>query len=355
MHSSILNRKWFFFIFLFFSFFSCDTNEKTEEQNPVSFSFENNLVIKKNQKKQIKILINTSKVKNLELLYNEKLLKKWVSPSKSINYTIETDKMVLGTRYFSLRATLSSGEIYDDKRAITIYNSFPPTLKKLEIIKEYPHNDSNYTQGFEFYQDELYESTGDPGSMGKSMIAKINLLTGKTQAKVTLGRPYFGEGITVLNDTIYQLTWKGQECKMYDANTLSLLKALTYSGEGWGICNNGKNVITSDGSHKLFFRNPQTFAIIKTIEVHTDKSPIGYLNELEYINGEIYANVYMQDVIIVVDPKTGGVKKVLDASQIVEKGKGNGEVLNGIAFNKKTQKLYVTGKFWPKTFEVKIN
>ncbi|MDG1841147.1 MAG: glutaminyl-peptide cyclotransferase [Crocinitomicaceae bacterium] len=348
-------RKSFLLIFVFFAFFSCDSDEKIEEESPVSFSFNNNIVLKKNQKKEIKILVKSTKIKTLELLYNDKLLNKWDSPSKTINYIIESDQMALGTRYFSLRATMQSGEIYDDKRAITIYNSFPPILKKLKVIEEYPHNDSNYTQGLEFYKDELYESTGDPGSQGKSMVAKINLLTGETLDKAMLGRPYFGEGITALNDTIYQLTWKSQECKMYDANALSLLKTLTYSGEGWGICNNGKEIITSDGTHKLFFRNPQTFAIIKTIEVHTDKSPIGYLNELEYINGEIYANVYMQDVIVVIDPLTGGVKKVLDASQIVEKGKGNGEVLNGIAFNKKTQKLYVTGKFWAKTFEVKIN
>lgn len=350
-----MKRKVFLMICLVFSFLSCDSDEKLEEENPVSFSFNNNIVLKKNQKKTIKILVNSKEIKSLELLYNKKILNKWDSPSNPINYTIKTDNMALGTRYFSLRATLNSGEIYEDKRAITIYNSSSPIFKKLKVIEEYPHNDSNYTQGLEFYKDGLYESTGDPGSQGKSMVAKINLLTGETNDKAILGRPYFGEGITVLNDTIYQLTWKSQECKLYDANALSLLKTLTYSGEGWGMCNNGKEIITSDGSHKLFFRNPKTFAIIKTIEVHTDKSPVGYLNELEYINGEIYANVYMQDVIIVIDPLTGGVKKVLDASKIVEKGKGNGEVLNGIAFNKKTQKLYVTGKFWPKTFEVKIN
>ena len=259
-----MNRRSFFLIFLFFAFLSCDSDESLEEESPVSFSFNDNIVLKKDQNKTIKILVNSTEIKTLELLYNKKLLNKWDSPSNTINYTIETDNMALGTRHFSLKATLNSGEIYEDKRAITIYNSSSPIFKKLKVIEEYPHNDSNYTQGLEFYKDGLYESTGDPGSQGKSMVAKINLFTGETDYKATLGRPYFGEGITILNDTVYQLTWKSQECKLYDANGLSLLKTLTYSGEGWGMCNNGKEIITSDGSHKLFFRNPKTFAKIKT-------------------------------------------------------------------------------------------
>ncbi len=343
----------FYFFIMSVLLYSCSTEEQNEV--PVSFSFNENLIVKEGQEVEISIEINSSQINSLDLLINNKKINTWKSPSSSFKYKMNTKGMPLGTRYFSLKATMKTQEIYEDKRAITVFSSSSPLLKKLEIIREYPHNDSNYTQGLEFYKNELYESTGDPGSKGKSMVAKIDMQTGKTIKKTTLGIPYFGEGITILNDTLYQLTWKDQECKVYGVNDFKNIRTMTYAGEGWGICNDGENLITSDGSHKIFFRNPINFEIIKTIEVCTDKNVIHSLNELEYIDGDIYANVYNQNVIVVINALTGGVKAILDANQVTRKGKGTGEVLNGIAYNKQDKKLYLTGKFWSSLFEVEIN
>jgi glutamine cyclotransferase len=201
----------------------------------------------------------------------------------------------------------------------------------------------------------LFEGTGDPSNQGNTLVAKVDQNTGKILKKVGLDATHFGEGITILNDTLYQLTWKNQKCLLYNAKDLSVIsKEFKYNGEGWGLCNDGKYLIMSNGTEQLVFRNPKTFEVVKTIEATTHEGSIPQLNELEYIDGRIYANIYMQDLIAVINPTSGAVEAIIQAGDISSKYRGKGEVLNGIAFNSKNQELVITGKFWNKLLAVKI-
>ena len=157
-----------------------------------------------------------------------------------------------------------------------------------------------------------------------------------------------------MNDKIYQLTWKNQKCYVYDVNSLQLLSEFNYKGEGWGLTHDGTSLIMSDGTERIVFRNPETFAIERTIEVYNNQGPINYLNELEYIDGKIYANVWTTAGVAVFDPKTGKVLEEISGAELFKVGRGSGEVLNGIAHNPATGKTYMTGKNWVKLFEVKF-
>jgi glutamine cyclotransferase len=224
------------------------------------------------------------------------------------------------------------------------------------IVQSFPHNPLSFTQGLEFSNGELFESTGDPNHDGSTIVSKVNLKTGATIEKNGLDANYFGEGITILNNKVYQITWREQKCFVYDSKSLQLkLKDFTYTGEGWGLCNDGKSIIMSDGTERITFRNPETFQIERTIEVYDQVGPRAKLNELEYVDGKIYANVWMLDLILVIDPNTGKVIAEIDAASVSAEGKGAGDVLNGIAFNPATKKIYLTGKYWSKLFEVKIS
>jgi YVTN family beta-propeller protein len=206
----------------------------------------------------------------------------------------------------------------------------------------------------EFNEGKLFEGTGDPNQAGETVIAEVDLKTGAIVRKMGLDASHFGEGITILGNELYQLTWKNQKCIVYNKSDFTSIKELTYTGEGWGLCNDGKSLIMSDGSERIYFRSPKTFDVERTIEVYTDQGPIARLNELEYVDGLIYANIWTSNNVAVIDPATGKVIATIDATQLVQEGKGNGEVLNGIAYNSATKKLYMTGKFWPKLFEVKV-
>jgi glutamine cyclotransferase len=195
----------------------------------------------------------------------------------------------------------------------------------------------------------LYESTGN---FGQSIIAKVDLSTGNHLQKVALENQYFGEGITLLNGEVYQITWQQNKCFVYKQADLTLVKEYSYNGEGWGLCNNGKQIIMSDGTEKLVFRNPSTFAIERTIQVYNNIGPVTQLNELEYQDGKIYANVWRTNTIVVIDEITGKVLAEIDANEIEKAGKGGGDVLNGIAFNSDKNLWYLAGKNWPKLFEV---
>ena len=187
------------------------------------------------------------------------------------------------------------------------------------------------------------------------MVAEVDVNSGEHVQKMGLQAGFFGEGITILNDVLYQITWKNGKCYKYDLNNnLSLLGEYVYSGEGWGLCNDGKSLIMSDGTERIVFRNPETFEIERTLEVANHQGPIGYLNELEYVDGKIYANVWTTSMIVSIDPKTGKVLEQIDATDFVNLARGNGEVLNGIAFNKVTNQFFLTGKYWDKLYEVKF-
>ncbi|MBS1579425.1 MAG: glutaminyl-peptide cyclotransferase [Bacteroidetes bacterium] len=232
------------------------------------------------------------------------------------------------------------------------------------ITNVYPHNIDSYTEGLEFHNGFLYESTGDPDYKGNSLLVKTDIKTGKDLQKVNLAKQYFGEGLTMLNGKIYQLTYKENKCFVYDAKTFKLLNTFTYEGQGWGMTNNGKEIIMDSGSNILFYRNPETFAITKTVPVvgMPTSNGIIFINELEYVNGFIYANTWTSDFdkIVKIEAATGKVVGILDFTGVLDKYAPANEtekrdVLNGIAYDSAKNIFYITGKNWPKMFEVKLN
>jgi glutaminyl-peptide cyclotransferase len=216
-----------------------------------------------------------------------------------------------------------------------------------------PHDKKAYTQGFEIFSGVLYESGGQKG---ESLVRKVNLQTGQVIKSVDVDKSLFAEGLTILNDKIYQLTWQDGLCLIYDLE-LNLLKKTSFrssNGEGWGLCNDGKSLIVSDGSNKLTYLNPETLGIEKTLSVYAGDQEVAYLNELEYVDGFIYANIYTTNQIAKIDAANGKVLAVSDLKDIVNENT-DGEVLNGIAFSPVTKTFFITGKYWKNMYEVKFN
>lgn len=325
-----------------------------EEVLPAIFKFEDNLATVGDEKAPVEIIVNSDDIEKIELYYNDSILKTWKNPKGKFSYTLEASLFGVGTRTLNLLSTLKDGSSFVDNRMVRVLSDIVPVKKTAQIIAEFPHNSSSFTQGLAFYNGKLYEGTGDPGDQGNTIVGQVDLTTGEIVNSMGLQAGYFGEGITVLNDKLYQLTWKNQKCYVYDVNTLQLLSEFNYKGEGWGLTHDGTSLIMSDGTERIVFRNPETFAIERTIEVYNNQGPINYLNELEYIDGKIYANVWTTAGVAVFDPKTGKVLEEIDGSELFKLGRGTGEVLNGIAHNPATGKTYMTGKNWIKLFEVKF-
>jgi glutamine cyclotransferase len=231
-----------------------------------------------------------------------------------------------------------------------------------ELVQTHPHDTTSFTEGFLVYNGQLLESTGSPDYLKqtKSVLGIVDLKTGKIDVKAELDRnKYFGEGIVVLNDKIYQATYKNQTGFLYDAKTFKTIGQFSYSNkEGWGLTTDGKHIIMSDGSNVLTFLGPEKLNVIKTLGVNTvDVDASDYLNELEFINGYIYANIWMTSYIAKIDPATGRIAAMIDLTQLVadNKAKYKGSLeMNGIAYDAAADKIYVTGKLWPHIYEVKF-
>ena len=327
-------------------------NSDEEEIVAAEFSFKNNLATRWNETIPLEILVKSSDIEKLELIYNDSVFKAWSSPKGKLTFSFNAGYYGLGARSISLVSTMKNGDILTDDRLVRVLSDIKPEILKAKVAATFPHLRSSYTQGLEFNNGVLYEGTGQ---YGQSMIAQMDLNTGTIAANknIKLDENYFGEGITVFGETLFQLTWKEQKCFLYNKQTMQLLKEIPYNGEGWGLCNDGKSIIMSDGTERITFRNPTTFAIERTIEVYNNEGPIDKINELEYINGKIYANIYTTNKIIVIEPLNGKILSIIDGSEIEAAGRGIGEVMNGIAVNK--GKIYMTGKNWEKLFEVKID
>ncbi len=326
-------------------------NSDEEEIVAAEFSFKNNLATRWNEIIPLEIAIKSSDIEKLELIYNDSVFKTWSSPKGKLIFSFNAGYYGLGARSISLVSTMKNGDILTDDRLVRVLSDIKPEILKAKVAATFPHLQSSYTQGLEFNNGVLYEGTGQ---YGQSMIAQMDLNTGTIAANknIKLDENYFGEGITIFGETLFQLTWKEQKCFLYNKQTMQLLKEIPYNGEGWGLCNDGKSIIMSDGTERITFRNPTTFAIERTIEVYDNEGPIDKINELEYINGKIYANIYTTNKIIVIEPLNGKILSIIDGSEIEAAGRGIGEVMNGIAVN--NGKIYMTGKNWEKLFEVKI-
>lgn len=222
-----------------------------------------------------------------------------------------------------------------------------------EVVHTWAHDPNAFTQGLAFSGGNLIESTGQ---VGRSSLRRVELETGTVLQNVDVPRPYFAEGLTLLNGKIYQLTWQHKLGFIYDALTFEKIGQFNYEGEGWGLANDGQSLILSDGSNKIRFLDSENFQVKKTIAVLDGRAPVNEINELEYIQGEIYANIWHDERIARIDPQTGRVAGWIDLRGLLSPAEVHDEeaVLNGIAYDEKTGRIFVTGKLWPKLFEIRL-
>jgi glutaminyl-peptide cyclotransferase len=222
-----------------------------------------------------------------------------------------------------------------------------------QIVNIWPHDSNAFTQGLILSDGKLVESTGQEGF---SSLRLVDLETAKILKKVDVPVPYFAEGITLLNGKIYQLTWQHQLGFIYDAKSLERVGEFKYTGEGWGLATDGKSLILSDGTNRLRFLDPSDFHVARTITVHDGQTPVNELNELEFVQGEIYANVWHDNRIATIDPQSGRVTAWIDLQGMMPEGElpDPEAVLNGIAYDQANNRLYVTGKLWPRVFEIRV-
>jgi glutamine cyclotransferase len=221
------------------------------------------------------------------------------------------------------------------------------------IQRSFPHDTKSFTQGFIIHDGKLYESTGQ----NNSWIGIVDIATGEADKKVTLEDTYFGEGITILNNKIYQLTWQSKVGFVYDLNTFKKIKEFGYNTEGWGLTHNNEQLIMSDGSDKLYFLDTVSLSVVKSLPVTYEGKMLNQLNELEYINGFVFANVWQTNTIVKIDPNNGKVVGIMDLSDLVVQARAVNpgmDVLNGIAWHAGTKSMLVTGKYWPFIYSIKF-
>lgn len=225
-----------------------------------------------------------------------------------------------------------------------------PSVWSFRIINSFPHDTTAFTQGLVFHQGVFYEGTG---LNGRSELRKVEISTGRVLQRRALAAQHFGEGIALFGNRIFQLTWRTNTAFVYDLESFNLLRTFTYDTEGWGLTHDGKSLIMSDGTSTLYFRNPNTFAIERQVTVTASGRPVARLNELEYIEGKVWANVWLTNQIVVIEPRTGVVEAILDLTNLANLITG-ADVLNGIAYDPATRRLFVTGKLWPLVFEIAV-
>ncbi len=238
--------------------------------------------------------------------------------------------------------------------SLTVSGCTPEKPPGWTLLESHPHDPGAYTQGLVLHDGVFLESTGQ---YGLSQLRRVDPATGQVLARVVLPAQRFGEGLALLGDRLYQLTWKSQVGYVYDLTSFALVDSFAYHGQGWGLTTDGTDLIMSNGSATLRFLDPVTFAIRREVEVRDGQSPLVNLNELEYVDGEIFANVYQSSWIVRIDPDSGAVRQWLDFASLVPKDKRGSteDVLNGMAYDPATGTLYVTGKRWPRMYSIRVD
>ena len=343
---------------IFITFFSC-SNSSDRSRKPVSTievnPLKNNYVFGENVSVNVKTKVKDGEIETVKLYLNNQLIKE----SKELEFTvndIKLNKLRLQSGNFTTKAVKTDG--LKNSRSllidVTISDQVPEKLT-YKTVNTFPHSKKHYTQGLEFFENVLYEGTGEYGTSG---IFKTKLETGHIEQSKMLDAKYFGEGITILNDKLYQLTYKTKIGFVYRLSDFALIDSFQFqSDEGWGLTNDGTNLIMSDGTHVLTWLNPNDYSVVKTLQVANNKGIINNLNELELIDGKIYANVYTTNLIVTIDPETGKVLSEINLSGIVDMYKNQKDpidYMNGIAYLEKSKRLFITGKYWPKIFEINL-
>jgi len=339
-------NKSFYSLIIFASLISCKSEYKFVLKTPKKIPTNQSLTISLAEK-------NDKKIDSVQFFIDSKKLK-----TEKLSVTLPISKYKLG------KHTITALAFYENKtkkvtKSVYFMADAAPEIYTYKIINTYPHDPKAYTQGLEYYNGFLYESTGRKGT---SSIRKVEIKTGKVLQQVNLDKQYFGEGITIFNHKIYQLTWQSGVGFVYDLNTFKREREFKYikSREGWGLTHNGKQLIKSDGTENLWFLNPDTLAEESYIEVYTNQQKVEKLNELEYVNGKIYANRWQLNSIIIIDPTSGKVDGVADLNSLKTRIEHEqviddvDEVLNGIAYDKEHNRLFVTGKLWTKLYEIQL-
>jgi glutaminyl-peptide cyclotransferase len=297
---------------------------------------------------KISLLSDTLKPDSIVLFLNNIRVGRYDEPS----FALSLDGQPLGNN--QIRATAWHNENRQTASVgIKIKANQPPKQLGYKVVNTYPHDITAYTQGLFYLNGQLIESTGQKGS---STLRRVEIKTGKVLQSVNLDRQYFGEGATIINNEIYQITWTSRKGFVYDPETFNLIRTFDYLTQGWGLTTIKDKLVMSDGSNILYYLEPQTFSEVKRLEVYNHLGPVTQLNELEYINGKIYANIYLSDKIVIINPETGMVEAEVDFSTLLSPNDKHRtiDVFNGIAWDDENQRLFVTGKNWPKLFEVKI-
>jgi glutaminyl-peptide cyclotransferase len=223
---------------------------------------------------------------------------------------------------------------------------------RVQVVQTYPHDPGAFTQGLVLDGGRLFESTG---LEGRSSLREVDLASGRVIRKLDVPAPIFAEGLALVGTRLFQITWKHETAYTYDRDTFKKGPTFPYDGEGWGLCHNGSELVMSDGSATLRFRGPETFRTMREVVVREAGQPVDHLNELECVGPHVYANVWMTDRIVRVDPKTGAVTASIDASGLLQPAEQYGtDVLNGIAHDRRTDTFLITGKLWPKLFRVRF-
>lgn len=297
----------------------------------------------------LQIKVNRPTISDLDLFVNDRLYRGRL-PVESTTVTIPTGDFKVGKTTLYLSYKDVEGKVHRDTRTIVLFSDIVPENKGVKVVNKWAHQPSSYTQGLEFYNGSLFESTGRYGS---SHLSEVHLETGQIIRKKTLSADYFGEGITILNDTIYQLTYLSQTCKVYDM-AFDEIKAFNYVGEGWGLTNDGRSIIMSNGSEELVWRDPKTFQITKRLPVFDHRNSVVKLNELALVDNRIYANIYEEKKIVEIDTATGKVMSYIDCSELVSEQPLGVDYLNGIAYQAESGHYYLTGKLWPSLYQVKF-
>ncbi len=264
---------------------------------------------------------------------------------------VQTERLLLGDKSVEL-AVYYKGKKEINYRTMRVLSDITPVQLRYEVVAEYPHDKDAYTQGLQYENGKFYESAG---LYGQSSMRYTDVKTGKVLRKIDVDSLYFAEGLTLVGDTLYQLTWREKTGFMYDKNTFKKIGEFPYTTEGWGMCYNGEFIIVSDGTEFLYFYEPSTFKLHHKIAVFNNLGAVSSLNELEFVNGFIYANIYTTNIIVKINPSNGKVATEIDFSNLLPKQYADDvDVLNGIAWNPENDHFYVTGKLWPRMFEVRL-
>ena len=343
------------FVAMFFvGCFSCSNKPKRSRKpvTQITIQPKKNLVFGDSLSISAQVKVRNGELDKVELYIDNVLVKE--TTDLSFQYSIP-ELNELGKHQVKVVAIKTDGVEGTNYKSFTVLSDIKHDEYTYEVKNTYPHSTENFTQGLEIYKGKFYESTGENE---KSWIYQFDLESGNALKSYKLENEYFGEGITIFEDKIYQLTYKAQKGFIYDVNSFARIDSFTYeTKEGWGLTHNENYILKTDGSEFIHFLDPESLEVIKKLEVYTHKGPVKGLNELEYHKGIIYANIWTTNFAVKIDAKTGKVLGRIDFTgllPVMQNQDQRIDVLNGIAIHPETEKMYITGKLWPKLFEVKL-